>query len=76
MGTNTSAKHSAPSSMYRVRDEKARSTYQNVRRYIIEVRSFETRKLYAADTECGNKFSAFDRNLLDLAAEQCWLVRL
>ena len=56
--------------------KEARSTYQNVRRYKIEVRSFETPKLYAADIECGNKFSVLDRNLLDSAAEQCWLVRL
>ena len=56
--------------------KEARSTYQNVRRYIMEVRSFETLKLYGAGIECGNKLSAFDLNLLDLAAEECWLVRL
>jgi len=42
----------------------------------MEVRSFETLKLYDAGIECGNKLSAFDLNLLDLAAEECWLVRL
>jgi hypothetical protein len=55
--------------------KEARSTYRNVRRYIIEDRSFETLKLYDVDIECRKKFSAFDRNSLDLAAEQCWLVR-
>jgi len=30
--------------------------------------------LYSADIECGNKLSVFDRNMLTLAAEQCWIV--
>ena len=46
----------------------AHSTYQNVRRYIIEIRNFETPKLYAVGIERGNTFSAFDRTLLDFSS--------
>jgi hypothetical protein len=76
VGTNISGNILLPLLCTGCEMKEARSSYQNVRGYIIEVRSFETPKLYAADIECGNKFSDFDRNFLNSAAEQFWLVRL
>lgn len=46
------------------------SAYQNIRGHILEVCSFETHKLGAANIGCGNKFCASGCNLFDYTGKR------